>query len=105
MAKKWKDELEAAKKALKNTGDADMEDESEEEVVETGRDLFKKKVNMHNPMINVPYGSEEESYGSEDESDQAINERHEQNVFNNQNAFGMTVFAQPKKTNHSHMPV
>ena len=82
-----------------------MEDESEEEVVETGRDLFKKKVNMHNPMINVPYGSEEESYGSEDESDQAINERHEQNVFNNQNAFGMTVFAQPKKTNHSHMPV
>jgi hypothetical protein len=56
-------------------------------------------------MINLPYGSEEESYGSEDESDQAINERHEQNVFNNQNAFGMTVFAQPKKSNHSHMPV
>ena len=82
-----------------------MEEESEEEVVETGRDLFKKKVNMHNPMINVPYGSEEESYGSEDESDQAINEKHEQNVFNNQNAFGMTVFAQPKKTNHSNMPV
>ena len=48
-------------------------------------------------MINVPYGSEDDSYvsESEDETDEAINEKHEQNVFNNQNAFGMSVFGQP----------
>lgn len=72
-----------------------MEGGSDEEVVETGRDLFKQKVNMHNPMINVPFGSDDDSaYESEEESDQAMNEKHEQNVFNNQNAFGMSVFGQ-----------
>jgi len=74
-----------------------MEEESDESVVETGRDLFKKKVDLHNPMINVAYGSEDESYGSDDISDEDMMDRHEQNVFNNQNAFGMKVFAPKKK--------
>jgi hypothetical protein len=83
-----------------------MEEDSED-IVETGRDLFKNKVNRHNPMINVPYGSEDESDGSEseDETDEAMNEKHEQNVFNNQNAFGMNVFKQPAtKKDNFYMP-
>lgn len=35
--------------------------ESSEEEAKTGRDLFNKKVNIHNPMINVAYGSEDDS--------------------------------------------
>ena len=53
-----------------------MEEESEEEVVETGRDLFKQKVDRHNPMINGPYGSEDDSE-SEDESDEEMDQNYE----------------------------
>lgn len=64
------------------------DEDSDEEKVDTGKDLFKK-----DKKRIFGYGSEEEDYDSEDESDSEESEdRHEQNVFNNQNAFGFNVF-------------
>ena len=65
------------------------DEDSEEEKVDTGKDLFKKQAkNRH-----FGYGSEDDDYDSEDGSESEESEdHHEQNVFNNQNAFGMNVF-------------
>lgn len=59
IAKKWEDELKAAKKLLNQSENVDMiSDDSENEKLDTGKDLFKQKVAKNN------FG-----YGSEDESD------------------------------------
>jgi hypothetical protein len=84
--------------------------DSSDELVDTGKDLFK---NQLNPNRAMGYGSEDEDEDededdeeseeeSEDDSDcddRAAN-KHEQNVFNMQNVFGMSVFgrAAPKKS-------
>lgn len=70
--------------------DIDMESSvDEEEEKKLGRDLFKKKV-AKNFFYN--YNSSGSEY-SEEESEEEDEEAHEQNVFNQQNAFGMNVFA------------
>ena len=70
-----------------------MDSENEDEVnAKTGRDLFNKKTLSTNIFFG---GQQNGSDSDEDEYDEEEDEedKHEMNVFNQQNAFGMQVFA------------
>lgn len=57
----------------------------EDEEKKTGRDLFKKKVSKSYFFNNFSSDSEY----NDDESEEEDEDVHEQNVFNQQNAFGL----------------
>jgi hypothetical protein len=94
LAKQWADE----KKAKENV---EMEsDEGEDGVkIDTGKNLFRGKVKKSTMWQN--YGSEDESDQDEESEDESA---HEQNVFNNQNAFGMQMFNRKKATRRMFPP-
>jgi hypothetical protein len=82
IAKMWKDQLEAEKKANKQ-GDVEMAGSDESDDNDLGRDLFK------NSNKNHFYGSEDDSDSSENSGyDSEEDVKREQNAFNHQNAFG-----------------
>ena len=77
---------------MKNEEHASDDDEDGEKFA---KHTHKKHQNLFqaNPL-HLDYGNE---YDDEDEegSDQDSDDEHQENVFNQQNAFGMQVFAQP----------
>jgi hypothetical protein len=86
IKKQW--EAEAAKK--KAVEDEDMKDEGfAQHRHKKHQDLFVKKAVFND------YDEEDESEGSDEDSDE--DEVHQETVFNQQNAFGMQVFAQPAR--------
>jgi hypothetical protein len=108
IKKQWEEE-EKHKKALyrqqkraskggKQQEDEEMKNADSESDEDEGEKFAKHKQKKHqnlfqaNPM-GVEYGNE---YDDEDEeSDADSDDQHQENVFNQQNAFGMQVFAQP----------
>ncbi len=75
-------------------------DEGEDGVkIDTGKNLFRGKVKKSTMWQN--YGSEDESDQDEESEDESA---HEQNVFNNQNAFGMQMFNRKKATRRPFPP-
>ena len=89
IAKQWRD----AEKALRTSSENVEMECDDDKPTDTGRDLFKKrKVGQ----LLFDYDDEEESDKDSDESEDS---QHEQNVFNQQNAFGMNVMnVRTKKT-------
>ena len=107
IKKRWEAE-EKAKKALYKTqlkkdaqkllsqkslaDDEDMDSENDDDkfvthVYKKHQDMFGKSGVLNNGLYGNEYDEEEEDEESEDEDDQ-----HQENVFNQQNAFGMQVF-------------
>ena len=97
LAKQWKDEAKRLKKLERAEADVEMQSgsDSDAEVRDTGRDLFKKRHRANVWDDNSFYGSENDSDQSESESD---DDGRVENVFNNQNAFAQNVYkARPAK--------
>jgi hypothetical protein len=85
IRKKW--EHEEKKKKMKHQEDEEMKEEGEK----FAKHVPKKHQNMFqgNHMLDEYGDEEEDDYSDEEESD----EEYQENVFNQQNAFGQQVFA------------
>ena len=78
IAKQWEDEAKAKKRA--ENVEMESDDDEEEMKVDTGKNLFKQKVQKK--TMWQQYGSEDEDESS-DEEESEEESAHEQNVFNN----------------------
>ena len=73
--------------------DEDMESDKEEGEEKFVTHIFKKHQNMFGTgQHNLMYGDEYDNEDEEDEESEDEDDQYQENVFNQQNAFGMQVF-------------
>jgi len=101
----YKTEKKGGSKVKQGKGDADedMEEDSESSVAaKFAKHTVKKHQGMFNNQANVHmqyYDEDDDSDEDEDEESEDEDDLHQENIFNQQNAFGQTVFQQKQPRN------